>query len=40
MSAELYEVLELFDTWRDRTGGALDAVGGGGVTRVEARGVR
>jgi FAD:protein FMN transferase len=25
VSAELYDVLGLFDTWRDRTGGALDA---------------
>ena len=25
VSAELYEVLGLFDTWRERTGGALDA---------------
>lgn len=25
VSGELYEVLGLFDTWRDRTGGALDA---------------
>ena len=25
VSAELYDVLGLFDTWRDRSGGALDA---------------
>lgn len=25
VSSELYEVLGMFDTWRDRTGGALDA---------------
>ena len=25
VSAELYDVLGMFDTWRDRTGGALDA---------------
>jgi thiamine biosynthesis lipoprotein len=33
ISQELFEVLELFDKWRDRTGGALDA-SAEGITRL------